>query len=125
MALLVQTTPHYIRCVKPNAAQAAKRLSLPMVLEQLRCAGTQQLLMLMGNGFPTRCEFDYFAARYRPLLPRLPQSLSARDFVQARRRRSSGSSFLGGRTVHFGKKRENGHYKKSSLEEGPVLVGTQ
>lgn len=63
--------------------QAAGCLDLPLVLEQLRCAGTPQLLQLMGRGYPTRCEFEALASRYRPLLPGFSPTLSSRDFVAA------------------------------------------
>ncbi|EOD14449.1 myosin-like protein [Emiliania huxleyi CCMP1516] len=73
MATIGATTPHY----------AAGCLDLPLVLEQLRCAGTPQLLQLMGRGYPTRCEFEALASRYRPLLPGFSPTLSSRDFVAA------------------------------------------
>ena len=83
MSMLEQTTPHYVRCVKPNSKQQPALLEEPLVLHQLRCGGTPQLLTLMGRGYPTRVDFEALAARYRPLLPVLGCSTSARDFVQA------------------------------------------
>lgn len=83
MATLAATTPHYVRCIKPNERMAAGSLHRPLVLSQLRCAGTSQLLQLMGRGYPTRCEFDSLATRYRLLLPTLSEGLSSREFVQA------------------------------------------
>ena len=80
---LRQTTPHYVRCVKPNAKQAPAAFEPSFVLHQLRCGGTPQLLTLMGRGFPTRCAFDALATRYQPLLPALGASLAPREFVDA------------------------------------------
>ena len=81
---LRQTTPHYVRCVKPNEKQAPAAFEPSFVLHQLRCGGTPQLLTLMGRGFPTRCAFDALATRYQPLLPALGASLAPRGI----RRRS-------------------------------------
>lgn len=83
MATLAATTPHYVRCIKPNDQMAAAQMHQPLVLSQLRCAGTSQLLQLMGRGYPTRCEFEALACRYRQLLPSLSAGLSGREFVQA------------------------------------------
>ena len=80
---LRQTTPHYVRCVKPNAKQAPAAFEPSFVLHQLRCGGSPQLLTLMGRGFPTRCAFDALATRYQPLLPALGASLAPREFVDA------------------------------------------
>ena len=80
---LRQTTPHYVRCVKPNEKQAPAAFEPSFVLHQLRCGGTPQLLTLMGRGFPTRCAFDALATRYQPLLPALGASLAPREFVDA------------------------------------------
>ena len=62
---------------------APRVLEKRSVLAQLRCSGTPQLLQLMGEGFPTRCEYATLAERYRPLLPGLSAELPAREFVQA------------------------------------------
>eukprot|EP00964_Phaeocystis_antarctica_P128848 scaffold92682_cov65-Phaeocystis_antarctica.AAC.1 len=83
MGMLELTTPHYVRCVKPNGKQSAGLVEPAFVLSQLRCGGTPQLLQLMGRGYPTRCEYEQIAARYQPYLPVLAASLSARDFAQA------------------------------------------
>ena len=83
MGMLELTTPHYVRCVKPNGKQSAGLVEDGFVLSQLRCGGTPQLLQLMGRGYPTRCEYEQIAARYQPYLPVLAASLSARDFAQA------------------------------------------
>jgi myosin heavy subunit len=83
MATLAATTPHYVRCIKPNDQMAASQMDQHLILSQLRCAGTSQLLQLMGRGYPTRCEFEALAGRYRQLLPTLSAGLSGREFVQA------------------------------------------
>eukprot|EP00966_Prymnesium_polylepis_P291809 6739634-Prymnesium_polylepis.1 len=80
MSTLGRTTPHYVRCVKPNELQAPRTLVGSFVLSQLRCGGTPQLLQLMGRGFPTRCEYEPLCRRYRPLLPSLGAQLAPRDF---------------------------------------------
>ena len=83
MALLKQTSPHYVRCIKPTESQRAGLFEGSFVLSQLRCGGTPQLLTLMGEGFPTRVDVDTLCERYRPLLPSLAHSVTPREFVQA------------------------------------------
>ena len=53
--------------------QVPAALELSLVLHQLRCGGTPQLLTLMGRGYPTRVDFEALTERYRPLLPALQQ----------------------------------------------------
>ena len=84
MSLLEQTTPHYVRCIKPTEAQKPGIFEGGFILHQLRCGGAPQLLELMGKGFPTRTEYENVCERYRPRLPALSGStLSAKSFVQA------------------------------------------
>ena len=83
MCMLQETTPHYVRCIKPTSTQLPGRFEAGFVLQQLRCGGTPQLLTLMGKGFPTRIDCETLCSRYRPLLPGLAGSVSARAFVQA------------------------------------------
>ena len=84
MSMLGQTTPHYVRCIKPNTTQQAARFEAALTLHQLRCGGTPQLLMLMGRGFPTRVEYEALAGRYQPRLPALAHAaLTPREFAQA------------------------------------------
>ena len=84
MSMLGQTTPHYVRCIKPNTTQQAARFEAALTLQQLRCGGTPQLLMLMGRGFPTRVEYEALAGRYQPRLPALAHAaLTPREFAQA------------------------------------------
>ena len=53
--------------VKPNTTQRPGSLQPRMVLTQLRCGGTPQLLTLMGKGFPTRVDFDALCATAEPI----------------------------------------------------------
>ena len=47
------TTPHYVRCLKPNAAQVPRQLERDSVVGQLRCGGVLEAVrvsLTMGEG---------------------------------------------------------------------------
>ena len=49
MSMLGQTTPHYVRCIKPNERQTPGALEARLVLQQLRCGGTPQVCDGLGH----------------------------------------------------------------------------
>ena len=53
---ILSTTPHYIRCVKPNNNKSAHDFDAPMVMEQLRCNGTLEMVRIRREGYPMREE---------------------------------------------------------------------
>ncbi|XP_062163646.1 myosin-1-like [Alnus glutinosa] len=68
MQRLESTTPHFIRCIKPNNLQSPKLYEQGLVLQQLRCCGVLEVVRISRSGFPTRMSHQKFARRYGFLL---------------------------------------------------------
>jgi len=58
------TTPHYIRCLKPNDELAPDYFEPKNIVEQLRCGGVIEAVRVSRAGYPTRYPHDVFLARY-------------------------------------------------------------
>lgn len=63
MQRLENTTPHFIRCVKPNNFQSPGSYNQGLVLQQLRCCGVLEVVRISRSGFPTRMSHQKFARR--------------------------------------------------------------
>ncbi|XP_034901178.1 myosin-1 [Populus alba] len=68
MQRLENTTPHFIRCIKPNNSQSPGLYEQGLVLQQLRCCGVLEVVRISRSGFPTRMSHQKFARRYGFLL---------------------------------------------------------
>lgn len=68
MQRLENTTPHFIRCIKPNNMQSPGIYEQGLVLQQLRCCGVLEVVRISRSGFPTRMTHQKFARRYGFLL---------------------------------------------------------
>lgn len=68
MLRLENTTPHFIRCIKPNNVQSPRLYEQGLVLQQLRCCGVLEVVRISRAGFPTRMSHQKFARRYGFLL---------------------------------------------------------
>ncbi|KAL0296485.1 UNVERIFIED_CONTAM: Myosin-1 [Sesamum radiatum] len=68
MKRLENTTPHFIRCIKPNNFQSPGSYNQGLVLQQLRCCGVLEVVRISRSGFPTRMSHQKFARRYGFLL---------------------------------------------------------
>ncbi|THG22940.1 hypothetical protein TEA_019557 [Camellia sinensis var. sinensis] len=65
---LETSTPHFIRCIKPNNKQLPGIYEKDLVLEQLRCCGVLEIVRISRSGYPTRVTHQEFARRYGFLL---------------------------------------------------------
>lgn len=63
-----RTELHFVRCVKPNAAQVPSTFDAGLVLHQLRCCGVLEVTRIARAGYPTRYLHQEFADRYGVLL---------------------------------------------------------
>ncbi|XP_060059882.1 unconventional myosin-XIX isoform X4 [Erinaceus europaeus] len=75
LQVLHSTTPHYIRCIKPNSQGQAQTFIQEEVLSQLEACGLVETIHISAAGFPTRVSHQNFVERYallRRLLPRVP-----------------------------------------------------
>ncbi|KAL3647048.1 hypothetical protein CASFOL_008016 [Castilleja foliolosa] len=69
MQQLESTTPHFIRCIKPNSQQNPGAFDKDLVLEQLRCCGVLEVVRISKSGYPTRMRHQEFTKRYGFLVP--------------------------------------------------------
>ncbi|CAK8561329.1 unnamed protein product [Lathyrus sativus] len=81
MHQLESTTPHFIRCVKPNTKNLPGIYDKELVLQQLRCCRVLEAVKISKAGFPTRVNHQEFSRRYKFLLsetdiPQDPLSVS-------------------------------------------------
>ncbi|XP_066058019.1 unconventional myosin-XIX [Chamaea fasciata] len=67
MEILGRTTPHYIRCIKPNADCKARTFRKEEVLSQLQACGIVEAISISAAGFPVRIPFQSFTERYELL----------------------------------------------------------
>jgi myosin heavy subunit len=63
MTSLSQTTPFYVRCIKPNAMQQAFTFEEKLVTEQLIYLGLLETVKIRQKGWPSRLQFEEFSKR--------------------------------------------------------------
>jgi len=61
------TSPHYVRCLKPNGDLVPDNFDPLMIVEQLRCAGVVEAVRVSRVGYPQRYSHSQFVSRYRTL----------------------------------------------------------
>lgn len=54
MCTLNATTPHYIRCIKPNDSKQPFEYNSPRAVQQLRACGVLETIRISAAGFPSR-----------------------------------------------------------------------
>lgn len=78
MEALAKTSPHFIRCIKPNTAKSPKVFDAPMSLTQLRHAGVFEAVTIRRQGFPYRMQLGRFNHWFKCLLlPRTAKGYTA------------------------------------------------
>uniref|UniRef100_A0A672I9K8 Myosin VAb n=1 Tax=Salarias fasciatus TaxID=181472 RepID=A0A672I9K8_SALFA len=68
MDTLNATTPHYVRCIKPNDHKAPFTLDPVRAVQQLRACGILETIRISAAGFPSRWTYQEFFNRYRVLM---------------------------------------------------------
>ncbi|XP_073327527.1 unconventional myosin-Va-like [Pagrus major] len=68
MDTLNATTPHYVRCIKPNDDKASFTLDPLRAVQQLRACGILETIRISAAGFPSRWTYQEFFSRYRVLM---------------------------------------------------------
>eukprot|EP01029_Cantina_marsupialis_P018900 TRINITY_DN437_c0_g2_i1.p1 TRINITY_DN437_c0_g2~~TRINITY_DN437_c0_g2_i1.p1 ORF type:complete len:1684 (-),score=561.85 TRINITY_DN437_c0_g2_i1:473-5485(-) len=58
--ILLNTSAHYIRCIKPNKNKSHSEIESKMVLDQLLYSGVLETVDIRRQGFPFREEFNEF-----------------------------------------------------------------
>ena len=69
MATLAAADPHYVRCVKPNGANAPAAFEPANVLHQLRCGGVLEAVRISCAGFPAKIPYAAFVDHFWALAP--------------------------------------------------------
>lgn len=67
MTTLNATTPHYVRCIKPNDSKTAFEYNPKRAVQQLRACGVLETIRISAAGFPSRWAYPDFFSRYRVL----------------------------------------------------------
>jgi hypothetical protein len=65
METLNATSPHFIRCMKPNDKKVGNLFTAGRMVDQLRYAGLVEVCRIRKLGYPVRRDFDTFLKRYR------------------------------------------------------------
>ncbi|XP_013010138.1 unconventional myosin-Vc isoform X3 [Cavia porcellus] len=73
METLNATTPHYVRCIKPND----QKLPFERIVQQLRACGVLETIRISAQSYPSRWTYIEFYSRYGVLMTR--QELAAGD----------------------------------------------
>eukprot|EP00038_Savillea_parva_P020859 m.32698 g.32698 ORF g.32698 m.32698 type:complete len:1058 (-) comp4913_c0_seq1:120-3293(-) len=64
MAKIRASTPHFVRCIKPNAAKAPSQFEAALVEKQLRYSGVLETVRIRKQGFSVREVLSDFVGRY-------------------------------------------------------------
>jgi myosin-7 len=64
MTTLAATSPHYVRCIKPNPEKIPNNFNDDLILLQLRFSGMLDTIRIRKAGFPIRYEAGEFYQRY-------------------------------------------------------------
>lgn len=70
ISTLHSTTPHYIRCIKPNDEKIAFKWEPSKIVQQLRACGVLETVRISAAGFPSRWSYQEFYIRYQLLCHR-------------------------------------------------------
>lgn len=62
---LAATTPHYVRCIKPNWEKKAFVFDDTLVIAQLRYSGMLETIRIRKSGYAMRLPYESFNERYR------------------------------------------------------------
>ncbi|XP_039984530.1 unconventional myosin-Vb [Xiphias gladius] len=84
MDTLNSTTPHYVRCIKPNDLKEPFMFDPKRTVQQLRACGVLETIRISAAGYPSRWTYEEFFSRYRLLL----QGPQIQEQAQASCRRS-------------------------------------
>uniref|UniRef100_A0A8C4UYY5 Unconventional myosin-Vb n=1 Tax=Falco tinnunculus TaxID=100819 RepID=A0A8C4UYY5_FALTI len=80
METLNATTPHYVRCIKPNDEKLPFKFDPVRVVQQLRACGVLETIHISAAGFPSRWSYHDFFNRYCVLMKK--RDLSKNDKKQ-------------------------------------------
>ncbi|XP_061590558.1 unconventional myosin-Vb isoform X3 [Cololabis saira] len=68
METLNATSPHYVRCIKPNDEKECFSFDSRRAVQQLRACGVLETIRISAAGYPSRWTYQDFFSRYRVLM---------------------------------------------------------
>ncbi|XP_029613252.1 unconventional myosin-Vc isoform X2 [Salmo trutta] len=68
METLNATTPHYVRCIKPNEEKMPFEYDSKRVVQQLRACGVLETIHISAQSYPSRWTYIEFYSRYSILM---------------------------------------------------------
>eukprot|EP00977_Amphora_coffeiformis_P012271 scaffold3034_cov173-Amphora_coffeaeformis.AAC.7 len=81
------TSPHYVRCLKPNEDLIPNNFDHLVIADQLRCAGVLEAIRVSRVGFPHRYFHEHFCDRYgilaKKTMARFRSTANATDVCQS------------------------------------------
>ncbi|XP_049930269.1 unconventional myosin-Vc [Epinephelus moara] len=80
MGTLNATTPHYVRCIKPNDEKLPFEYDSRRVVQQLRACGVLETIRISAQSYPSRWTYIEFYSRYSILMSH--QEADVRDKKQ-------------------------------------------
>lgn len=80
METLNATTPHYVRCIKPNDEKLPFEYDSRRVVQQLRACGVLETIRISAQSYPSRWTYIEFYSRYSILMSH--QEADVRDKKQ-------------------------------------------
>ncbi|XP_057675067.1 unconventional myosin-Vb isoform X2 [Corythoichthys intestinalis] len=81
METLNATTPHYVRCIKPNDDKEAFSFDSHRAVQQLRACGVLETIRISAAGYPSRWTYGDFFSRYRVLMRKADVSCPDKKLV--------------------------------------------
>ena len=81
MKTLYSTTPHYIRCVKPNTQKKPGIFTRKLVMEQLKYSGIFEAVTIRKSGYPFRYSHEQFWKRFKCLVSGIDAKSKANDYA--------------------------------------------
>ncbi|XP_027138043.1 unconventional myosin-Vb [Larimichthys crocea] len=81
METLNATTPHYVRCIKPNDNKEAFSFDSRRAVQQLRACGVLETIRISAAGYPSRWTYPDFFSRYRVLLKKSDMTSTDKKLV--------------------------------------------
>ncbi|XP_028306727.1 LOW QUALITY PROTEIN: unconventional myosin-Vc [Gouania willdenowi] len=87
METLNATTPHYVRCIKPNNQKLPFEYDSRRVVQQLRACGVLETIRISAQSYPSRWTYIEFYSRYSILMShseidRSDKKLTCRSVLQ-------------------------------------------
>ncbi|KAM8854096.1 unconventional myosin-Vb [Synchiropus picturatus] len=81
METLNATTPHYVRCIKPNDLKEPFSFDSGRAVQQLRACGVLETIRISAAGYPSRWTYPDFFSRYRVLMKKSDVTSSDKKLV--------------------------------------------